>query len=47
LTIVPEAYFFKAKAMAKMLEPDDLDEPELRVLKAEKYFSDLDTHSNH
>ncbi len=32
--------FLTAKAMAKVLDPDDLDEPELRVLKAEKYFSD-------
>lgn len=34
--------FLTAKAMAKVLDPDDLDEPELRVLKAEKYFSDRD-----
>ena len=34
--------FLTAKAMAKVLHPDDLDEPELRVLKAEKYFSNRD-----
>jgi len=34
--------FLTAKAMAKVLDPDDLDEPELRVLKAEKYFSARD-----